>query len=162
MGGCGPDTFQITPAAGIQYTSDGNLDNLVVNVISGTTAANDALVIQSAGGGPLTNPNEFVMINRGSTPNSGYVSINTAGVQWPDINYINIQAVSVNAPGSQVSSGTLQSNLLVSGVAISGQTVVSASQSQPIPGQTGVSASENGRPLRSRHHRHTDCKKGTA
>jgi hypothetical protein len=60
------------------------------------------------------------------------------------INYINIQAVSVNAPGNQVSTGTLQSNLLVSGVAISGQTVVSASQSVPIPGQTGVTAAEQG------------------
>jgi hypothetical protein len=83
MGGSGPDTFQITPAAGIQYTSDGNLVNLVVNVVGATDAANDAMVIQSAGGGPLTNPNEFAVINRGSTPNSGYVSINTAGVEWP-------------------------------------------------------------------------------
>ena len=151
MGGSGPDTFQITPAAGIQYTSDGNLDNLVVNVIGATDAANDALVIQSAGGGPLTNPNEFVVINRGSTPNSGYVSINTAGVEWPPINYINIQAVSVNAPGNQVSTGTLQSNLLVSGVAISGQTVVSASQSVPIPGREPVVAASEKRHDRYDH-----------
>ncbi len=143
IGGTGPDTFQVTPAAGTQYTSDGNLDNLVVNVIGGPNAANDSLVIQSANGGPLP-PNEFVVFNRGSTPNSGYVSIFTMGVEWPNINYGNIQAVSVNAPGSQVSTGTLQSNLLVNGVAISGQTGVSASQSVPIPGQTGVSASENG------------------
>ena len=43
-----------------------------------------------------------------------------------------------------MTGATLQPNLLVSGVAISGQTVVSASQSVAIPGQTGVSASESG------------------
>ena len=143
MGGSGPDTFQVTPAAGTQYVSDGNLDNLVVNVNSGTTGANDALVIQSATGGPLA-ANQFLAINHGNEPNSGYVRTFTAGVQWPDINYSNIQDVAVNAAGSNVTSGTLLSNLLVSGVAISGQTIVSASQSMPIPGQTGVSASENG------------------
>ncbi len=115
----------------------------MVNVDGGTTGADNGLVIQSAGGGQLP-ANEFVVLNRSLVPNSGYVRTFTAGVQWPDINYSNIQTVSVNAPGGQVSGTTLQPNLLVSGVAISGQTVVSASQSVPIPGQTGVSASENG------------------
>ncbi len=143
FGGTGPNTFQVTPAVGRQFASDGNLDNLVVNVNGGPTGANDSLVLQSATGGPLPN-NEVVTINRGNEPNSGFVSIVTAGVQWPPINYSNIQAVSANAPGSNVTGSTLQSSLLVSGVAISGQTVVSASQSVPIPGQTGVSASESG------------------
>ena len=96
MGGGGPDTFQVTPAAGTQYASDGNLDNLVVNVNGGTTGANNVLVIQAAGGGPLP-ANEFVVINRSHVPNSGYVRTFTAGVQWPDINYSNIQTVSANA-----------------------------------------------------------------
>ena len=143
VGGAGPDTFLVTPAAGTQYASDNNLDNLVVNVDGGTTGADNVLVIQAAGGGQLP-ANEFVVFNRSLVPDSGYVRTFTSGVQWPDINYSNIQTVSANAAGTNVSGATLQPNLLVSGVAISGQTVVSASQSVAIPGQTGVSASESG------------------
>jgi hypothetical protein len=143
MGGSGPATFQVTPAAGTQYVSDGNLDNLVVNVIGGTSGAANALVIQAAGGGQLP-ANEFLVFNRSLVPYSGFVRTFTAGVQWPDINYSNIQMVSANAAGSNITGTTQQPNLLVSGVTISGQSIVSASQSAAIPGQTGVSASETG------------------
>ena len=92
IGGGGPDTFQVTPAAGTQYAGDGNLDNLVVNVTGSATGASSTLVIESAAGGTLAS-NQSVVLIKGPILNSGTVRTFTAGVQWPDINYTNIQTV---------------------------------------------------------------------
>jgi hypothetical protein len=104
----GRDTFQVTPAAGIQFPPD-NLDNLLINVNGSATGANSALVVQSAAGGAL-DANQFVIVNRGAAPNSGTVRVYTAGVQWPDINYQNVQVVAPNVAGTN-----LRPNLLVMG-----------------------------------------------
>src|SRR5262249_58609451 len=110
IGGGGPDTFGITPAPGLQYASDGNLDNLVVNVSN--TGGSSALVIESATGGPLPSA-DSVVLNHGQVPGNGIARTFAAGVQWPDISYTNIPTVSVNvAPNT-------------------GQTGVTASESGP-------------------------------
>ncbi len=93
-GGSGQDTFQVTPAAGTQFAATGNLDNLLINV-DGGTGGNNALVVQASGGGALA-ANQFVVVNRDQSLNSGTVRTFTAAVQWPDINYQNVQIVSPN------------------------------------------------------------------
>ncbi len=102
----GQDTFQVTPGAGIGAFP---LDNLLINVDGGGNASgeNNALVIQSATGGPLA-ANQFVVVNRGATVNSGTVRTFTAAVQWPDINYVNVQVVSPNVASTD-------GNLLIMG-----------------------------------------------
>ncbi|HVX63658.1 MAG TPA: hypothetical protein VHC19_23755, partial [Pirellulales bacterium] len=101
----GQDTFQVTPFVGSQYAPN-NLDNLLVNVDGGPGGENNALVIQSGGGGPL-DPNQFIVVNRGATANTGTVRPFTAAVQWPDINYSNVQVVSphVAAPSDLLFMG---------------------------------------------------------
>jgi hypothetical protein len=147
MGGVGQDTFHITPAAGIQYASDGNLDNLVVNAIGSAVGASNTLDIDD------TNTSDGIVIQGSNVPAAGTITVySSANNNNPDpnINYANIDTFNENG-------GPLGSNVIVpvpapvhtpgpqiNGVAISAQTVVSASQSVAIPGQTGVSASENG------------------
>ncbi len=109
----GQDTFLVTPAVGTQFAANalfpvGDISNLVVNV-DGGSGANNALVIGTNTGGALA-ANQFVVLNRGADGTSGTVRTFTAAVQWPDINYVNIQNV------SPLVSGTgLTPNLLVMG-----------------------------------------------
>jgi len=99
-GETGENTFQVTPAVGTQFPPD-KLDNLVINVNGGTGGANNALVEQSAAGGALA-ANQFVVDIRGAAPGSGVLRTYTAAVQWPDINYQNIQVVSPNVTGTNL------------------------------------------------------------
>ncbi len=101
----GQDTFLVTPA----LFAANDLDNLLVNVDGGGSGENNALVIQSAAGGTLA-ANQFVVVNRSATANSGTVRTFTAAAQWPDINYANVQVVSPN-----VASPVGQPNLLLLG-----------------------------------------------
>jgi hypothetical protein len=88
----GQNTFQVIPMPG-----PGNSpDNLLINIDGGTTGAFNALVLGgSFGGSPAMLPaNQFVVVNKNLTPNSGIVRVYTAAVPDPDINYKNIQVVS--------------------------------------------------------------------
>ena len=107
-GGSGEDTFQVTPAVGTQFGATGNLDNLLINV-DGGIGGDNALLVQASGGGTLA-ANQFVVVNRGQDLTSGTVRTFTAAVQWPDINYTNVQTVS-----PQVAGTNLNPNLLVMG-----------------------------------------------
>ena len=55
-------------------------------------------------------PNQFVVVNRSATANSGTVRTFKAAAQWPDVNYANVQVVSPN-----VASPAGQPNLLLLG-----------------------------------------------
>src|SRR5262249_35107400 len=142
IGGGGPDTFGITPAAGLQYASDGNLDNLVVNVSN--TGGSSALVIESATGGPLPST-ESVVLNHGQVPGSGIARTFASGVQWPDINYTNIPAVSVNVAASTGQTGVSASE---SGTTVTITTPTAhglqIGYSVTISGFTGAAAPYNG------------------
>jgi hypothetical protein len=142
IGGGGPDTFGITPAAGLQYAIDGNLDNLVVNVSN--TGGSSALVIESATGGPLPST-ESVVLNHGQVPGSGIARTFTAGVQWPDINFTNIPAVSVNVAPSPPITGVSASE---SGTTVTITTPtphgLPVGSSVTISGFTGAAAPYNG------------------
>jgi hypothetical protein len=96
----GQNTFQVTPAAGLQFAPK-NLDNLLINVDGGSAGQNNALVIQAAGGGSLA-ADQFVVDNRDVIGSSGTIRTFTAAVQWPDINYTNVKVVSPNmaSPGN--------------------------------------------------------------
>ena len=144
MGGVGQDTFHVTPAVGTQYASDGNLDNLVVNVIGSAVGANNILDIDDS------NLSDGIVINGSLVSEAGTISDYPGPTPDPNINYANIVAFQENG-------GPLGPNVIIpvpppvhtpgpqiNGVAISGQTVVSSSQSVAIPGQTGVSASDSG------------------
>src|SRR5262249_13832780 len=142
IGGGGPDTFGITPAAGLQYAVDGNLDNLVVNVSN--TGGSSALVIESATAGPLPSTESVVLVH-GQVPGNGIAPTFTAGVQWPDINYTNIAAVSVNVAPSTPITGVSASE---SGTTVTITTPtphgLPVGSSVTISGFTGSAASYNG------------------
>jgi hypothetical protein len=90
----GQNTFQVIPAPGL----GGGRDNLLININGGTTGAFNALVLgNSFGATPgVLAANQFVVVNRNLTPNSGTVRVFTAAAPNPDINYQNIQVVSPN------------------------------------------------------------------
>ncbi len=94
-----------------------NVNNLIVNVDGGGDAIgeNNALVIATQAGGVLPNT-EFVVVNRGALANSGTVRTYNSAVQWPDINYINVQTVSPFV-GTDAIAGPFfgQPNLLIMG-----------------------------------------------
>ncbi len=145
IGGGGPDTFQVTPAVGTQFASDGNLDNLVVNVTGSATGASSALVIESAAGGTLAN-NQSVVLIKGPVPNSGTARTFTAGVQWPDINYTNIQTVVPNvaaAPPGQTGDSATESNTTVT-ITTLAPNGLQVGNSVTISGFTGGGLSYNG------------------
>ncbi len=106
-GGAGEDTFQVTPAVGTQFAPN-DLDNLLINVDGGSGGPN-ALLVQASGGGVLA-ANQFVVVDRYADGTSGTVRTYTAAVQWPDINYSNVQTVSPDVAGT-----SLNPNLLVMG-----------------------------------------------
>ena len=102
----GQDTFLVTPAAGTQYPAvpgifpTANIDNLVVNVDggAGSSGENNALVVGTTAGLALPN-SDFVVVNKGAGTSG---TVRTYGppltggaqnVQWPDINYVNVQVV---------------------------------------------------------------------
>src|SRR5208282_1007744 len=82
--------------------------NLLINV-DGGTGGNNALLVQASGGGSLA-ANQFVVVNRDQNLTSGTVRTFTAAVQWPDINYTNVQTVSPEVAGT-----SFNPNLLVMG-----------------------------------------------
>ena len=103
----GQDTFLVTPAAGTQYPAvpgifpTANIDNLVVNVDggAGSSGENNALVVGTTAGLALPN-SDFVVVNKGADGTSGTVRTygppltgGAQNVQWPDINYVNVQVV---------------------------------------------------------------------
>jgi hypothetical protein len=106
----GQDTFLVTPAPGIAGQAQ---DNLLVNVDGGASGENNALVVAGAAGATLP-ANEFVVVNRGADGTSGTVRTFGAGVQFPDINYVNVQIVSPNVATSTF-KGVTAPNLLVMG-----------------------------------------------
>jgi hypothetical protein len=109
LGEGGQNTFQVIPGTGLPA---GSIDNLLINIDGGTTGANNALVVASSFGatpGTLA-ANQFVVVNKSPTVNSGTVRVFTAAVADPDINYQNIQVVSANVAGT-----SLNPNLLVMG-----------------------------------------------
>jgi hypothetical protein len=119
LGLLGQDTFQVVPGAGVAAFANDfqNFNNLLINVDGGSesTGENNALVIQSAIGGTLAD-DQFVVVNRGALADSGTVRTFKAAVQWPDINYVNVQVVSpnvANAPAGKLNAG--QPNLLIMG-----------------------------------------------
>jgi hypothetical protein len=145
IGGGGPDTFQVTPAAGTQYAGDGNLDNLVVNVAGSATGASSALVIESAAGGTLAT-NQSVLLIKGPILNSGTVRTFTAGVQWPDINYTNIQTVLPKVaagPAGQTGVTATESNTTVT-ITTPSANGLQQGNSVTISGFTGGGAPYNG------------------
>ncbi len=97
-----------------------SVDNLIVNVDGGDPASNNALVVGSTfagvGGGamPALPANEFAVVSRSATPNSGTVRVFANGsTQFPDINYQNVATV---APQVYVAGPNgLNPNLLVMG-----------------------------------------------
>ena len=105
----GEDTFQVIPAAGIAaFSGDtADVDNLLIN-IDGSAGGNNALVVWN--NGATLAANQFVVDNRNADLISGTIRIFTAAVQWPDIDYQNIQVVSPH-----VAMVNNQPNLLVMG-----------------------------------------------
>jgi len=108
----GQNTFQVIPAAGVNPA--GSLDNLLVNVNGGSGGQQNALAVGSSfnkGTGAMgaLGATQFVVVNKTSA-SSGTVRTFTGAVQWPDINYKNIQTVSPNVAGT-----SLNPNLLVMG-----------------------------------------------
>ena len=102
-------------AGGGTVTLGPKLDNLVVDVNGGSSGENNALVVAKNDGSALAT-NQFVVVNKGADGTSGTVRTYTAAVQWPDINYVNVQVVSANvsnAPAGDLNAG--QPNLLVMG-----------------------------------------------
>jgi len=124
----GQDTFLVTPAPGTQFPQSivnpvGGINNLLIDIDggSGGSGENNALVIATQTGTALPNT-DFVVVNRGADNNSG--TVRTFGapatpgpqVQYPDINYVNIQTVSPNVGTDQNAGPFLnQPNLLILG-----------------------------------------------
>ncbi len=124
----GQDTFLVTPAPGTQFPQSlvnpvGNTNNLLINVDGGgnSSGENNALVIATQAGGQLPN-SDFVVVNRGADNTSG--TVRTYGgpltpgpnVQYPDVNYVNIQTVSPFVGTDQNAGPFLnQPNLLILG-----------------------------------------------
>ncbi len=127
----GQDTFLVTPAPGTQFPQSqvnpvGNTNNLLIDIDGGgnSSGENNALVIATQAGGALPNT-DFVVVNRGADGTSG--TVRTFGqpaaavaavpnIQYPDINYVNIQTVSPNV-GTDPNAGPFlnQPNLLILG-----------------------------------------------
>ncbi len=128
QGLAGQDTFLVTPAPGTQFPQSlvnpvGNTNNLLINVDGGgnSSGENNALVLATPTGGQLPN-SDFVVVNRGAEVNSG--TVRTYGgpltpgpnVQYPDVNYVNIQTVSPFVGTDQIAGPFLgQPNLLILG-----------------------------------------------
>jgi len=125
----GQDTFLVTPAPGTQFPQSlvnpvGNTNNLLIDVDGGAggSGENNALVIATQTGGMLSN-SDFVVVNRGADGTSGTVRTygppatgGAQNIQFPDINYINIQTVSPDV-GTDQNAGAFhgQPNLLILG-----------------------------------------------
>ncbi|MFI5379551.1 MAG: beta strand repeat-containing protein [Tepidisphaerales bacterium] len=100
----GQDTFEVIPGSGAQ-----------ININGGTPATANALVIGStfaALGSTMGTLSalQFVVVDRGLTPDSGFARVFSAAVQNPDVNYTDIATVLPQAGGA-----SLNPNLLVLG-----------------------------------------------
>jgi hypothetical protein len=101
----GQDTFQVIPAPGLGNSPD----NLLINLDGGAGGENNALVVAgSFGAAPATlAANQFVVVNRGRTPDTGTVRVFTAAVPNPDINYKSVQVVSPLVAGGSVTPNSI-------------------------------------------------------